>query len=185
MTESIARDTLERLCVCPITMQRMQDPVIDPMGFTYEGVAFNEALARRPGICPLTNEPYVPLVREEDDGIFRVLSAVKIAVPNRLVRDFIKELEDIGTIDRHVRQEECFVLPAAAKASPEPTRITTWHAWLPLRELHQESVRDRREASESILGDRHDGFVRCLVVVGCASPFLMFVTAIAMYLLMK
>ncbi|KAK3259179.1 hypothetical protein CYMTET_31839 [Cymbomonas tetramitiformis] len=166
-------------------MRRMQDPVVDPMGFTYEGVAFNEALARRPGICPLTNEPYAPLVREEDDGIFRVLSAVKIAVPNRLVRDFIKELEDIGTIDRHVRQEECFVLDAAAKPSPEPTWITTWHAWLPLQEFRQESVRDTREASETVPGDRYDGFVRCLAVVGCASPLLMFATALAMYLLMK
>lgn len=51
---------LRNLSVCPITFEVMLDPVMDPHGFTYERTALYNALKRRPGVCPLTNEPYGP-----------------------------------------------------------------------------------------------------------------------------
>ncbi|KAK3232604.1 hypothetical protein CYMTET_11467 [Cymbomonas tetramitiformis] len=173
MAEGIARDTLERLCVCPITMRRMRDPVVDPMGFTYERAAFNEALARRPGVCPLTNEPYAPLAREEDD-LFRALSAVKLAVPNRLVRDFIQELGDTGTIDLARREERLVPVAETSRLPLDPTWSTAWHDWLPLREASAVQGRDREtlDASETTCDSPRDGCIRFLAVVGCMSPFM-------------
>jgi hypothetical protein len=60
---------------CPITLDRMRDPVMDANGHTFERSAIERFLVNRPGICPLTNEQYP--------------NADARLMPNRAVRSII------------------------------------------------------------------------------------------------
>jgi hypothetical protein len=51
-------DQLPRAFFCCITLEVMNDPVIDCLGHTYERGAIENALRHRPGFCPMTNERY-------------------------------------------------------------------------------------------------------------------------------
>ena len=46
--------------LCSITLDLMQEPVVDSLGHTYERRAIETWLARNPNFCPATHEPYTP-----------------------------------------------------------------------------------------------------------------------------
>jgi hypothetical protein len=75
--ESMAgvREEPPRALVCPITLDLMNDPVMDANGHTFERSAIARVLVNRPGICPLTNERY-------PNGVARL-------TPNRALRCMI------------------------------------------------------------------------------------------------
>eukprot|EP00976_Prorocentrum_cordatum_P068674 1179241-Prorocentrum_minimum.AAC.4 len=66
-----------RCLKCPITLEILRDPVIDAFEHTFERAAIENALRKKPGFSPLTNERY-------PNGEARLLS-------NRAVKDVIQE----------------------------------------------------------------------------------------------
>ena len=50
--------SMESALQCSLTLAIMEDPVIDASGHTFDRRAIEEALRRRPGVSPFTNQRY-------------------------------------------------------------------------------------------------------------------------------
>jgi hypothetical protein len=90
--------------LCPLTLTRMREPtMLSQSGTTYEGSALRAALARRPGIDPLSNasfegEPHLVVVLGSFSREQRPAPEGEVDLPDAAHLDEASLMSDVETI---------------------------------------------------------------------------------------
>jgi hypothetical protein len=95
-------------CCCPLTLERMEDPVISPYGHSYERAAITKVLRRDPR-CPTTRKEL----------------HIMDLCPNRALKEIIEVLNNEPERAKKRAREEIQVYQEPLPATPRPMSTPT------------------------------------------------------------